>query len=49
MHTISVEERNGEYRFVCSCGVTGSWYGTRDLAYSIGLSHKEYADGNPDA
>ena len=47
VHTISVEERNGEYRFVCSCGVAGNWYGTSGMAMSTGLGHKTSAEGEP--
>ena len=48
MHTISIEERNGcNWRFVCTCGTTGNWYGTRDVASSTGYSHKQNAEGNP--
>lgn len=47
MHTISVAERNGEYRFECSCGVNGNWYGTSGMAMSTGLGHKTDAEGTP--
>lgn len=47
MHTISVEERNGEYRYTCSCGSTGNWYGTSGMAMSTGLGHKTAAEGEP--
>lgn len=47
MHTVSTEERNGEYRFVCSCGTTGNWYGNQGIAYNTGYAHKQAAEGNP--
>jgi hypothetical protein len=47
MHTVSTEERNGQYRFTCTCGTTGNWYGTAEVAQSTGYSHKEYAEGSP--
>jgi hypothetical protein len=47
MHTISVEKRNDEYRYVCSCGSTGNWYGTSGMAMSTGLGHKTNKEGLP--
>lgn len=47
MHTISVEKkRQYEFRFTCSCGVTGNYYGTATMAYQTGLAHKESLDGD---
>jgi hypothetical protein len=48
MHTISIAESNGKYRFECSCGIVGNWYGNKDVAASTGSGHKQQADGNPD-
>lgn len=48
MHTISIAESNGEYRFECTCGVVGNWYGTYGMAETTGNIHKLSADGEPD-
>jgi hypothetical protein len=49
MHTIGLgEKHNGEYRFECSCGVVGNWYGNVDTACFTGYAHKEHAEGTPD-
>ena len=49
MHTISIADRGDrEYRFECTCGTVGNWYGTYAAAQETGNAHKEFADGDPD-
>lgn len=49
MHTFSIADRGDrEYRFECTCGVVGNWYGTYAVAQETGNIHKESTDGDPD-
>lgn len=48
MHTISTYEAGDEWIWRCSCGTQGNRYGTQSQAYDLGMSHKAYAEGDPD-